>query len=309
MEPIKTNVIIVGAGPSGLTAAIYIARANLKPIVAAGLGISQLSITTEVENFPGFEDGIQGPELMDKMCQQATKFGAVIINEFATEFVFNNHNKLVKIGNQWYEAKSVILANGSKPKMLGVSGENNFLNKGVHTCATCDAPLPVYRNQIIYVVGGGDSSLEEALFITNFASKVVIIHRGNSFRASKVMVDRVCANNKIDVRWNTEILEFKGNEYLESIVCKNNKTNEVQEENAVGVFIAIGHLPNTECLKNSRILMNNGYITVTDNVFTNVEGVFSAGDCHDNVYRQAVTAAGFGCMAAIQCERWLSKID
>jgi len=311
----KVNVLIVGSGPAGLTAAIYTGRAGLAPLVAAG-GVQgniipggQLMITSEVENYPGFPEGIQGPELMDKLFAQSIRFGAEIVHDFATEFEFvagGPHG--VKVGSEWYSADAVILANGAAAKWLNNPGEAKFVNRGISACATCDGPLPIFRNQVIYVVGGGDSACEEALFLTRFAKKVVLVHRRDSLRASKIMAKRVIENSKIEVSWNTNIVGYLGDTALEGLILEDVISKERRDVECKGLFMAIGHEPNTKSLRGTGIDLDEvGYIKVQDLVHTNIEGVFAAGDCHDKFYRQAITASGFGCMAAISCERWLES--
>ena len=309
---IEHKVIIVGAGPAGLTAAIYAGRANLNPLVAAGevqatdMPGGQLMITTEVENYPGFPEGIQGPDLMDKFMEQAKKFGSTIVEEYATEFDLPQGGPFkVKIGEKWHEAEAVIMATGASARWLNAPGEQKYRNNGISACATCDGPLPIFRNKHIFVVGGGDSAVEEALFLTRFASKVSIIHRRDELRASKIMQKRALENPKIEILWNTVIDGYKGDKFLETLVLKNVKTNEVYEDNVGGLFMAIGHSPNTKFLVNAGLDLENGYIKVHDHILTSVDGVFAAGDVHDTHYRQAITAAGFGAMAAITAERWI----
>ncbi len=309
----RRKVIIVGAGPAGLTAAIYAGRANLNPLVAAGepqatqMPGGQLMLTTDVENFPGFPQGVQGPELMQRMMEQARRFGAEIVEEFAEEFDLSNGSPFkVRVGDTWYETEALIIATGASARWLNLPDEDKFRNRGISACATCDGPLPMFRNKHLFVVGGGDSAMEEALFLTRFASKVTIIHRRDKLRASKYMQKRVFENPKIDIMWDTVVVGYKGENFLEKIVVKNVKTGEEKEIEVGGLFIAIGHDPNTKMLKGTGLeLDEKGYIKVRDNVYTNIEGVFAAGDVHDNVYRQAITAAGFGAMAAIAAERWL----
>ena len=311
---IEHKIIIVGAGPAGLTAAIYAGRANLNPLVAAGEVLAtempggQLMITTEIENYPGFPEGIQGPELMEKFMEQAKKFGATIVEEYATEFDLPQKGPFkVKVGETWYETESVIIATGASARWLNAPNEQKYRNNGISACATCDGPLPVFRNKHIFVVGGGDSAIEEALFLTRFASQVSIIHRRDELRASKIMQKRALENPKIDIRWNTVIEEYKGEKFLERLVLKNVKTNEVTEEPLGGLFMAIGHQPNDKYLKDSGLELEDGYVKVHDHIWTNIEGVFAAGDIHDIHYRQAITAAGFGAMAAITAERWIES--
>lgn len=307
------KIIIVGAGPAGLTAAIYAGRAGLQPLVIAGEVLAtqmpggQLMITTEVENYPGFPKGIQGPELMDKFMDQAKRFGATILEEFATEFDLKDGGpQKVKVGNTWHEAEVLVLANGASARWMNLPGEEKYRNNGISACATCDGPLPIFRNKEIYVVGGGDSAMEEALFLTRFASKVSIIHRRDELRASKIMQKRALENEKIEIMWNSVLTGYKGETFLEEIVVKDVNTNEERTIPVGGLFMAIGHVPNTKELRGSGIEMDEkGYIKVKDNVYTNIDGVFAAGDVHDTYFRQAISAAGFGCMAAIAAERWL----
>eukprot|EP01120_Amphizonella_sp_Union-15-10_P011638 TRINITY_DN4991_c0_g1_i4.p1 TRINITY_DN4991_c0_g1~~TRINITY_DN4991_c0_g1_i4.p1 ORF type:complete len:330 (+),score=76.17 TRINITY_DN4991_c0_g1_i4:68-1057(+) len=314
-EPKTTELIIVGSGPAGLTAAIYAGRANLKPIVAAG-GITpqsipggQLMITTEVENYPGFPDGIDGPELMERFKAQALKFGAIIIEEFATDFRFRPggpHD--VKIGSEWYSASAVILANGAAARWLDLPEESKFRNNGISACATCDGPLPLFRNKEIYVIGGGDSAVEESTFLTRFARKVFMLVRTNKMRASKIMQKRALENPKIEILYNTTIDSYIGDTRLTGLVLRDTATGAKREVSADGLFMAIGHVPLTFHLKDSGVnLDDQGYIKVHDHIYTNIDGVFAAGDVHDTHFRQAVSAAGFGCMAAIAAERWLEE--
>ena len=311
---IEHKVIIIGAGPAGLTAAIYTGRANMKPLVAAGevqatdMPGGQLMITTEVENYPGFPEGIQGPELMEKFMEQAKKFGATIVEEYATEFELPQKGPFkIKIGDTWHETESVIFATGASARWLNAPNEMKYRNNGISACATCDGPLPIFRNKHIFVVGGGDSAIEEALYLSRFASKVSIIHRRDELRASKIMQKRAKEHPKIDFRWNTVIEQYKGEKFLEKLVLKNLKTNEVTEEEVGGLFMAIGHSPNTKYLENIGLDLENGYIKVHDHILTSIEGVFACGDVHDTHYRQAITAAGFGAMAAITAERWVES--
>ncbi len=312
----KEKVVIIGGGPAGLTAAIYAARAGLNPVIAIGDFVpetmpgGQLMITTDVENFPGFKDGIEGPDLIENMMEQATKFGTRMVSGFANSFELLKPNGPFRfnIGPELYEADCIICANGASAKWLNLENEEKFRNRGISACATCDGPLPVFRNKHICVVGGGDSAIEEASFLTKFASKVTIIHRRDELRASKIMQKRAMDNPKIDFRWNSVITEYLGDDHLTAIRLKNVKTEEEDVVETPGVFMAIGHKPNTDSLKGSGIeLDETGYIKVNNQVFTNIPGVFACGDVHDTVYRQAITAAGFGCMAAISAERWLEE--
>ncbi|KXK25723.1 MAG: Thioredoxin reductase [candidate division WS6 bacterium OLB20] len=300
------NVIIIGSGPAGLTSAIYTARANLKPLVFAGLEFGgQLMTTTEVENFPGFPEGIVGPELMQHMIKQAKRFGAEIVHQNVSKVDFSGEVKRVWVGADEYKARSVILATGASPRKLGLPSEQEFWGKGVSSCATCDGAF--YRDKVVSVIGGGDSAMEEATFLTRFASKVYVIHRRGEFRASKIMQDRVLNNPKIQVIWNTEVLEVKGQDVVGSLRLKNTETGEESDLAVDGMFLAIGHIPNTKFLGDAVELDDQGYIVVKDKTHTSVEGVFVGGDVNDHRYRQAITAAGMGCMAAIDLERWLEE--
>jgi len=269
----------------------------------------QLMITTEVENYPGFPEGVEGPELMDKFMAQARRFGANIIEEWATDFEFKAGGpQRCKIGGVQYEAEAIILANGAAARWLNAPGEEKYRNRGISACATCDGPLPLFRGQQIYVLGGGDSACEEALFLTRFASKVFLVHRRDQLRASKIMAKRVLEHPKIEVLWNTMIEGYEGQGRLERICLKNALTGEPKTVVAAGLFMAIGHVPLTTGLEKTGLeLDSEGYIQVQRGIFTNIDGVFAAGDVHDTVYRQAVTAAGLGCQAAIAAERWLEE--
>ena len=303
------NVVIVGSGPAGLTAALYAARGNLNPLVIEGFPAGgQLTLTTDVENYPGFPDGIMGPELMDKFRDQAIRFGAEIVNGEVSKVDFSSKLHLVLDDNTEIETKSVIISTGASAKMLGLKEEPLLLGKGVSTCATCDGFF--FRDQIVTVVGGGDSAMEEALFLTKFAQKVYIIHRREIFRASQIMLDRSKANPKIEFILNTEINKINNPDEnkVTSAVLFNKKTSETTELNTDAVFIAIGHIPNTQIFKDYLDLNENGYILTNEGTKTNIPGVFACGDVQDWEYRQAVTAAGSGCMAAIDTERYLSNL-
>lgn len=303
------NVIIIGSGPAGLTAAIYAARANLNPLVIAGYQSGgQLMLTTEVENFPGFIDGIMGPELMMNMRSQAERFGARFIDKDVTAVDFSDiSKKQIVVGEEVYEAKSVIIATGASARWLHVPGEQELRGRGVSTCATCDGAF--FRNKVIAVVGGGDSAMEEANFLTRFASKLYLIHRRNEFRASKIMQERVLNNPKIEVIWNSAVAEIKGDTKVQSLQLENTETGEINDIAVDGLFIAIGHDPNTKFLAGQVELDEMGYI-VTKNAHateTSVEGVFVGGDVFDIRYRQAITAAGSGCKAALDAEKYLEE--
>ena len=305
------RVIIIGSGPAGLTAAIYAARANLAPFVIEGEPSStsdqpggQLMLTTDVENFPGFPEGIMGPELMMRFRDQAARFGATFLTGKATKVEFGEKPLKVHVRDEVFTADSVIISTGAQSLMLGLEAEERLIGHGLSTCATCDGFF--FRGKEIAVVGGGDSAIEEASFLTKFASKVTLIHRRDSFRASKIMQDRALSNPKIEMLWNTAVTDIVGKDQLESISLKNTVTGEESSMAVSGLFIAIGHRPNTDVFKGVIDMEDSGYlITRPDSTYTNIEGVFACGDVKDHVYRQAITAAGSGCMAAIDTERWL----
>lgn len=307
------RVIIIGSGPAGLTAAIYAARANLAPFVIEGEPSStsdqpggQLMLTTDVENFPGFPEGIMGPELMMRFRDQAARFGATFLTGKATKVEFGEKPLKVHVRDEVFTADSVIISTGAQSLMLGLEAEERLIGRGLSTCATCDGFF--FRGKEIAVVGGGDSAIEEASFLTKFASKVTLIHRRDSFRASKIMQDRALSNPKIEMLWNTAVTEIVGKDQLESISLKNTVTGEESSMAVAGLFIAIGHRPNTDVFKGVIDMEDSGYlITRPDSTYTNIEGVFACGDVKDHVYRQAITAAGSGCMAAIDTERWLEQ--
>jgi thioredoxin reductase (NADPH) len=305
------HVIIIGSGPAGLTAAIYAARANLAPFVIEGEPSStsdqpggQLMLTTDVENFPGFPEGIMGPELMMRFRDQAARFGATFLTGKATKVEFGEKPLKVHVRDEVFTADSVIISTGAQSLMLGLEAEERLIGHGLSTCATCDGFF--FRGKEIAVVGGGDSAIEEASFLTKFASKVTLIHRRDSFRASKIMQDRALNNPKIEMLWNTAVTDIIGKDHLESISLKNTVTGAESSMNVAGLFIAIGHRPNTDVFKGVIDMEYSGYlIHRPDSTYTNIEGVFACGDVKDHVYRQAITAAGSGCMAAIDTERWL----
>ena len=307
------HVIIIGSGPAGLTAAIYAARANLAPFVIEGEPSStsdqpggQLMLTTDVENFPGFPEGIMGPELMMRFRDQAARFGATFLTGKATKVEFGEKPLKVHVRDEVFTADSVIISTGAQSLMLGLEAEERLIGRGLSTCATCDGFF--FRGKEIAVVGGGDSAIEEANFLTKFASKVTLIHRRDSFRASKIMQDRALNNPKIEMLWNTAVTEIVGKDQLESISLKNTVTGAESSMTVAGLFIAIGHRPNTDVFKGVIDMEDSGYlITRPDSTYTNIEGVFACGDVKDHVYRQAITAAGSGCMAAIDTERWLEQ--
>jgi thioredoxin reductase (NADPH) len=301
------KLIIIGSGPAGLTAALYAARADLNPRVFEGTAAGgQLMITTDVENYPGFPDGIMGPELMDQFRKQAERFNARLQQVDVTEVDFTSTPFRISVGADDYTADAVVVATGASATWLGVPGEQTLTGKGVSACATCDGFF--FRNQELVVVGGGDTAMEEALFLTKFASKVTIVHRRDEFRASRIMAARALADDKVDVIWNSIVTEIHGENTVEAVTLEDTETGETTRFKTDGVFVAIGHKPNTDVFVDQLELDENGYIEVTEpgTTRTSVEGVFVAGDAADHIYRQAVTAAGTGCMAAIDAERWLA---
>jgi thioredoxin reductase (NADPH) len=303
------ELVIVGSGPSGLTAAVYAGRANLAPVLFEGIAAGgQLMLTTEVENFPGFPDGILGPELMMKFREQAGRFGTEFVTADVDRVDFSTRPFGVWVGDTEYRARSVIVSTGASARMLGLESEARLLGHGVSTCATCDGFF--FRDKPLGIVGGGDSAIEEALFLTKFATKVVVIHRRDELRASKIMQDRAFANDKIEFRWNSEVAEIVGDHAVEHVVLRDTATGDTSTLDVQGLFVAIGHDPNTSLFAGQLDLDADGYIvTVPGSTRTSVEGVFAAGDVQDHVYRQAITAAGSGCMAAIEAERWLAHAD
>ena len=302
------NLVIVGSGPSGYTAAIYAARAQLDPIVYEGSVTAggALMNTTEVENFPGFIDGIMGPELMDAMRKQAKRFGANLITDDIVEMDLSGPVKVLKDGSgNTIKAKAVILATGSAYREIGLVNEKRLSGHGVSWCATCDGFF--FRDQTIAVVGGGDSAVEEATFLTKFASKVVLIHRRDTLRASKIMVERALSNPKIEMLWNTEVIDVLGADKVEALSLKNTVTGEITKRDFTGLFVAIGHDPRNELIKGQVTLDDAGYVIVeAGSTKTNLDGVFACGDLVDHTYRQAITAAGTGCEAALDAEKFLS---
>ena len=302
------KVIIIGSGPAGLTAAIYAARANLEPLVFEGLQPGgQLTITTDVENYPGFPNGIMGPELMDKFRQQAQEFGAKTLFENVDRVDLSSRPFKVYVGDKEYLSESVIISTGASAKLLGLEAEKKLMGFGVSACATCDGFF--FKEKKILVVGGGDSAMEEATYLTKFASSVTIVHRRDEFRASKIMQERALNHPKISVMWNSEIVDMHGEPNdggLKSVDIKDMLSNEVKNHEVDGVFMAIGHKPNSDMFKGQIDLNESGYIiTASDSTKTSVDGVFASGDIQDYTYMQAVTAAGSGCMAAIEAERFL----
>jgi thioredoxin reductase (NADPH) len=302
------NVVIIGSGPAGLTAGIYAGRAELKPVIIAGNNPGgQLMQTTEVENFPGFPKGILGPELMQNMMDQAEHFGAKIMHENVEQVDFSQKPFIVKTDRGEYKAKTVLIAMGADANWLNLPNEQRLRGKGVSACATCDGFF--FRDKEVVVVGGGDSAMEEATYLTKFASKVTIAHRSDNFRASKIMLARAQADPKIVFQPNVEIIDVLGADRVEGVTFRSTVTGETSEYKTDGLFLAIGHTPNTKMLGNQIDLDQKGYVVVKDNTRTNIEGVFVAGDINDHRYRQAVTAAGMGCMAAIDIEKYLADME
>jgi thioredoxin reductase (NADPH) len=302
------RVIIIGSGPAGLTAAVYAARANLKPLVlAGGLYGGQLMLTTEVENYPGFPEGIMGPDLMIRFREQAERFGARIENTDVTSVDFTVTPLVVRTSDAEHLAKTVIVATGASARWLGIPGEERLRGRGVSTCATCDGAF--FRDKQIVVVGGGDSAMEEALFLTRFGKRVTVVHRRDGLRASKIMADRARSHEKIDFVWNTVVEEAVGDTHLRALRLHNLADGSRYDFEADALFIAIGHTPNTEIFKGQLDLDPAGYIVSPDGVTTNAEGVFVAGDVNDIRYKQAVTAAGAGCRAAMDAEKYLEALE
>ncbi len=307
-------VIVIGSGPAGLTAAIYTARANLTPLVIEGEPSStsdqpggQLMLTTEVENFPGFPEGIMGPDLMVRMREQAQRFGAEFLTAKVTNVDFSARPFRVWVRDDQFTADSIIVSTGAQSLMLGLEAEHRLLGHGLSTCATCDGFF--FRGQEIAVVGGGDSAIEEASFLTKFASKVHLLVRRDVLRASKVMQDRANHNDKIEIHWHTVVDDLLGTDKLEGAVVRNVVTGEVSTMPVTGLFVAIGHRPNTDLFRGVLDMEDSGYlVTRPGSSYTNIDGVFACGDVQDHTYRQAITAAGSGCMAAIDCERWLESV-
>ena len=305
------NTIIIGSGPAGLTAAIYTARASLEPLVIEGEPSStsdqpggQLMLTTEVENFPGFPEGIMGPELMMNFRSQAERFGAEFITEKVTKVDFSQRPFTVWVRDVEYKAHSIIVATGAQSLMLDLPRETELIGHGVSTCATCDGFF--FRGHEIIVVGGGDSAVEEAMFLTKFATKVHLIVRRDTLRASRIMQDRAIANEKIEIHWNSKVSELHGDKSLSGVTLTDTVSGATSELPVTGLFIAIGHKPNTSIFQNVLNMADSGYLLTRDgSTYTDIDGVFACGDVQDSVYRQAITAAGSGCMAALDCERWL----
>ena len=303
----RESVIIIGSGPAGLTAAIYASRANLKPLMIEGSEVGgQLMTTTDVENYPGFPNGIMGPELMDITRKQAERFGTRFISKDVTKVDFSEHPFKVWVEDQTYQTNTVIISTGASAKYLGLESEKKFLGRGLSACATCDGAF--FRDVNVCVIGGGDTAMEEAIFLTRFAKKVYLIHRRNTFRASKIMAEKAMNHEKIEILWNTELKEVTGDKEVTGVKLYNSKRKENMDMPTEGVFIAIGHKPNTDIFKDHLEMNGLGYLTTkADSTYTSIEGVFAAGDVQDHIYRQAVTAAGTGCMSAIDAERWLES--
>ena len=306
MSDTHFDVAIVGSGPAGYTASIYTSRAKLKTIIISGsLPGGQLMTTTEVENFPGFPKGITGPELMMNMQQQSERFGTRIVIDEVTRVDFKNRPFKIFTGSAEYTAESVLISTGASPRKLGLKSESDYSGKGVSYCATCDGPF--FRDQEIVVVGGGDTALEEATFLTKFGKTVKIVHRRNKLRASKILQERAFENPKIEFIWNSAVVNIEGTGKVASVTIKDINTGAETTLNAGGLFVAIGHEPNTTIFKDQLDLDERGYVVLNNITRTNIDGVFAAGDVHDHRYRQAITAAGFGCMAALDIEKWLSE--
>jgi thioredoxin reductase (NADPH) len=300
------DVIIIGSGPAGFTAGIYTSRAKLKTLIITGsLPGGQLMTTSEVENYPGFPNGIFGPELMMNMRQQAERFGTTIIDDEVLKVNFKNHPFLISTHSESFEGTAVLLCTGASPRKLGINGEQEFGGRGVSYCATCDGPF--FKGEEIAVIGGGDTAIEEATFLTKFGKSVRIIHRRDFLRASKILQEKAFENSKIQFIWNHIVTRISGNKKIESIDIKDLTTGKIRNLSVGGLFVAIGHEPNTSIFKDQLQLDDKGYVVLKENTKTSVEGVFAAGDVHDYRYRQAVTAAGFGCMAALDVEKWLGE--
>ena len=312
MSDVK-NVVIIGSGPAGHTAAIYAARANLSPFMYEGymMGGSaggQLTTTTDVENYPGFPEGVEGPELMQLFRKQAERFGTGMVQQDVIEVDFSKRPFRIKSDETEVLANSVIISTGATAKRMGVPNEEKMWNNGMSACAVCDGALPMFRNQPLMVIGGGDTAVEEGTFLTKFGSKIYLVHRRDELRASKIMQERALKNEKIEIVWDTVFEDALGEDYVTGAKIKNVKTNAVKELEVAGIFYAIGHTPNTSVFKGQIDLDDKGYITLQPGTQeTSVEGIFAAGDVHDQKYRQAITAAGTGCAAALEAERWLAE--
>jgi len=302
------ELIIIGSGPAGMTAAIYAARGNLKPLVITGLPPGgQLMLTSEVENYPGFPDSILGPELMDRMRKQAERFGAEFLEYDVTSVSLLKYPFEVRVNEDVYKAKAIIIATGASVRWLGLESERRLIGRGVSSCATCDAPF--FNDKDVVVVGGGDTAIDDALMLTKYAKKVTVVHRRDKLRASKILQNRAFKNRKINFKWNSVVEDIIGDKKVESVVIKDVKTGEKSKIDCQGVFVAIGHKPNTDLFKGQIEMDDNGYIIRKNNTETNIKGVFVAGDVCDTRYRQAITAAGMGCQAAMDAEKYLESIE
>ncbi|OLC83718.1 MAG: thioredoxin-disulfide reductase [Thaumarchaeota archaeon 13_1_40CM_3_50_5] len=300
------DVLIIGSGPAGYTAGVYTSRSKLSTLIISGtLPGGQLMTTSEVENYPGFPNGIFGPELMMNMRQQAERFGAIVVDDEVISVDFKKRPFTIKTHSENYTAEAAIICTGASPRKLGIAAEQQFSGRGVSYCATCDGPF--FKGEDIVVVGGGDTALEEATFLTKFGKSVKVVHRRETLRASKILQEKALENPKIEFLWNNVVSDIKGDKKVATVLVKNITSGKEKRLNAGGLFVAIGHEPNTAIFKGQLELDDKGYILLKDHTKTSVEGVFAAGDVHDHRYRQAVTAAGFGCMAAIDVERWLSE--
>lgn len=298
------KIIIIGSGPAGLSAAIYASREGFDPLIIAGSsGGGQLELTTTVENFPGFPEGVQGPDLVNKMKIQAEKFGTRFVYDDLTDVDFTSRPLKAVAGGKTYEADSIIIATGANAKNLGIDSENRYIGKGVSTCGTCDGPF--FKNKNVIVVGGGDTAMEDANFITKFADTVTIVHRREEFKASKIMQEKVFSNKKIKIIWNSEVIEILGKDKVEAVRLRNTKSGEMQDMPIDGVFVAIGHAPNTKIFNGKLKLDDAGYIITKDEVLTDIEGVYIAGDVADKIYRQAVTASASGVKCALRAREYL----
>jgi thioredoxin reductase (NADPH) len=305
MEGSVQELVILGSGPAGLTAAIYAGRASLAPVVITGLRSGgRLTMPPMVENFPGFPDGIDGPTLMQRTIEQAKRFGASLVSANAKSVNVRNRPFTVHTEEESFLCKALIIATGADPQFLGLPKEKELIGRGISTCATCDGFF--FRDRNVFVIGGGDTAMEDSLFLSRFAKKITVVHRRDQLRASKILQEQAFANPRVDFMWDTVVEEFVGEDVLEGVRVRNLKTGEVSEHACEGVFLAIGHIPNTQVLRGQIQLDDEGYIVTRGRTRTSVEGVFAAGDVVDKVYRQAVTAAGSGCMAALDGERWLA---
>lgn len=301
-----SELIIIGSGPAGLTAAIYAARADLKPILFTGLEVGgQLMTTTIVDNFPGFPEGVMGPQLMMDMLKQAEKYGTKIVRSNVEKVELKGEIKKIWADGKEYSSRAVIIATGASPKRLYIPGEDKFYGRGVSTCATCDGAF--FRDKVVAVVGGGDTAMEDSSYLTKFASKVYVIHRRDSFRASPIMQKRIIDNPKVEILWDTEVKEVLGEEKVVGVKLFNSKTSEEKVLDVDGFFLAIGHTPNTGFLEGHLPMDEHKYLEIKDNTKTDIDGVFVAGDVRDGVYRQAITASGMGCMAAMDADKWLGE--